>query len=337
MKTLSIISWLPILTGLTLLLAGCANTDTPARVRIASGPPLAESLEPEQRIHPTSTGVYVVQPGDTLWAIAVAHAVDLEELASWNLIKNPDQLFISQELKVKKPEPKPVKQIIKPPSNKKLAGMATQLATQTATRLATQTATQAATQTALKTTNIKPIKPAPILRPATIKPIPQTLKQDLPPPKAIPQQNTKRKLKPAKNAWVLKSGAPKKWLWPVNGKILKTFGRRGATRNTGIDIAAKVGQHVKASADGVVAYADDALAGYGKLILLRHGGSFMSAYAHNDKILVKRGDMVRAGETIARAGTTGRAKSPRVHFELRKSIKPLNPLKYLPPRKKRGS
>ena len=140
----------------------------------------------------------------------------------------------------------------------------------------------------------------------------------------------------SRNAWVLKSGKPKQWVWPLEGRILDAFRGTGQRRNTGIDIAAQMGAEVRATAEGVVAYADNALASYGNLILLRHGGSFMSAYAHNDKILVKRGDLVRAGEVIAHAGKSGRAASPRLHFELRKNVTPLNPMRYLPKRAKKG-
>ncbi|MEO5367933.1 MAG: M23 family metallopeptidase [Magnetococcus sp. WYHC-3] len=101
-------------------------------------------------------------------------------------------------------------------------------------------------------------------------------------------------------------------------------------KSTGIDIAAPKGTEVVASAAGVVSYADNRLPGYGNLIIIRHGGSFMTAYAHNEEILVRRGQTVRAGQVIARVGDSGRVETPRLHFELRKSIRPLDPMDYLP-------
>ncbi|MBF0590005.1 MAG: M23 family metallopeptidase [Magnetococcales bacterium] len=80
----------------------------------------------------------------------------------------------------------------------------------------------------------------------------------------------------------------------------------------------------------LVAYADSGLPGYGNMILVRHGGSYMTAYAHNDTIMVKPGQKVRAGQIIAKVGTSGRVKSPRLHFEVRKSVTAINPLRHLP-------
>ncbi|MBF0426805.1 MAG: peptidoglycan DD-metalloendopeptidase family protein [Magnetococcales bacterium] len=124
--------------------------------------------------------------------------------------------------------------------------------------------------------------------------------------------------------------APKGWLWPVDGgEVVSQFGRRRGMQNNGIDISVPVGTPVKAAASGVVAYADNSLPGYGNMIIVRHGGGYMTAYAHNSKIMVNRGQKVQAGQVIAQSGQSGRATTPRLHFELRKSIKPYNPLKYL--------
>ncbi|MBF0144541.1 MAG: peptidoglycan DD-metalloendopeptidase family protein [Magnetococcales bacterium] len=133
-----------------------------------------------------------------------------------------------------------------------------------------------------------------------------------------------------KNSWVLKAGAPKSWSWPLRGKLLTRFGRQGAMMNNGIDIAADPGTPVVAAAAGVVAYADSGLPGYGKLIILRHGGGYMTAYAHNDRLLVDRGTEVKAGERIALSGQSGMAKAPMLHFEMRRQVQPVNPLQYLP-------
>ncbi len=111
--------------------------------------------------------------------------------------------------------------------------------------------------------------------------------------------------------------------------MISRFGRRGQARNNGIDIKVRVGDPVRASADGIVAYADSGLPGYGKMILLRHGGSYMTAYGYVNQILVRRGQPVKAGERIALAGMSGRATSPRLHFEIRQRVKPLNPMRHL--------
>lgn len=121
-----------------------------------------------------------------------------------------------------------------------------------------------------------------------------------------------------------------KFRWPVRGRIIHGFGKRpDGTKNDGVDIAVPIGTEVHAAETGVVAYAGDELKQYGNLVLIRHENGWVSAYAHNDKILVKRGDTVHRGQVIANAGKTGEVSQPVVHFELRKGAKPINPLPHL--------
>jgi len=100
----------------------------------------------------------------------------------------------------------------------------------------------------------------------------------------------------------------------------------------GIDIGAKLGSPVIAAADGTVVYSDHRLAGYGNLIIIRHRKNLFTAYAHNQKNLVHRGDKVRAGQKIARIGKTGHSTGPHLHFEVRRGTTPVDPLLYLPKR-----
>ena len=120
--------------------------------------------------------------------------------------------------------------------------------------------------------------------------------------------------------------------WPVKGKITSAFGTRRHRMHDGIDIAAARGTPVRAAAAGKVVYADHRIAGYGRLIIIRHAGDFFTAYAHNERNLVARGDHVKKGEIIARVGETGRATGPHLHFEIRRGATPVNPLAYLPRR-----
>ena len=118
--------------------------------------------------------------------------------------------------------------------------------------------------------------------------------------------------------------------WPVRGRVIAKFGKgTGSQQNDGINIAVPQGTEVKAAESGVVAYAGNELKGYGNLILIRHADDWVSAYAHNDEILVKRGDQVRRGQVIAKAGKTGSVYQPQVHFELRKGSQPVDPLPHL--------
>lgn len=127
-----------------------------------------------------------------------------------------------------------------------------------------------------------------------------------------------------------KVGATGKFRWPVKGKVIAGFGQRpDKSHNDGINIAVPQGAEVLASEDGTVAYAGNELKGYGNLVLIRHENNWVSAYAHNDKLLVKRGDTVRRGQTIAKAGNTGTVDQPQVHFELRQDSKPVDPLPHM--------
>jgi murein DD-endopeptidase MepM/ murein hydrolase activator NlpD len=118
--------------------------------------------------------------------------------------------------------------------------------------------------------------------------------------------------------------------WPVQGRIISEFGTKpDGGHNDGIDLAVPQGTSVKAAENGVVAYAGDELKPYGNLILIRHSNNWVSAYAHNEELMVKRGDKVRRGQVIAKAGKTGAASQPLVHFELRKGSRPIDPTKYM--------
>lgn len=118
--------------------------------------------------------------------------------------------------------------------------------------------------------------------------------------------------------------------WPVKGRVISGYGMKpGGTRNEGINIAVPEGTSIRAAEDGVVAYAGNELKGYGNLILIRHEGGWVTAYAHNRDLFVKRGDTVRRGDVIAKAGQTGSVESPQLHFELRKGATAVDPMKYM--------
>ncbi len=118
--------------------------------------------------------------------------------------------------------------------------------------------------------------------------------------------------------------------WPVRGRIIADYGSKPTgERNDGINLAVPEGTAVKAAEAGTVIYAGNELAGYGNLVLVRHADGWVSAYAHNSTLGVSKGDTVQRGQTIAQAGMTGSVNSPQVHFELRKGAKPVNPLDYL--------
>ena len=122
------------------------------------------------------------------------------------------------------------------------------------------------------------------------------------------------------------------FIWPARGTVISAYGgKQGGTRNDGINIRVPRGTQVLAAAAGTVAYAGNELKGFGNLILLRHDQGWVSAYAHNDDILVSRGQAVNKGAVIARAGASGLVTEPQLHFELRQGARALDPQVYLPP------
>lgn len=120
------------------------------------------------------------------------------------------------------------------------------------------------------------------------------------------------------------------WLWPADGNIIGRFSD-GARVNKGIDIGGKLGDSVRSTRHGVVVYAGNGLAGYGNLVIIKHDDIYLSAYAHNRAILVREGQTVKAGDKIAEIGSSG-AAYPKLHFEIRRDGKPVNPMQLLPRR-----
>jgi len=122
------------------------------------------------------------------------------------------------------------------------------------------------------------------------------------------------------------SSAEPQFRWPARGRVITGF--RAGT-NDGIKLSVPQGTPVKAAEDGVVAYAGNELRGYGNLVLVRHSNGYVTAYAHNSAINVRRGEQVRRGQTIAAAGQTGNVSSPQIHFEIRRGATPVDPMTLL--------
>ena len=126
------------------------------------------------------------------------------------------------------------------------------------------------------------------------------------------------------------SRSEKNFLWPARGRIISNFGPRlGGLHNDGINIAAPKGTPILAADHGVVAYAGNGLKGFGNLILIKHSGGWVTAYAHTEKIFVRRGMQVKRGQKIASVGNTGGVKKPQLHFEVRKGSRAVDPRKEL--------
>lgn len=147
-------------------------------------------------------------------------------------------------------------------------------------------------------------------------------------PKPTPTYSSTTK-QPAQSSYIAKN-RKSKFIWPVRGNIISKYGTIGKGRtNDGINIKAAKGTSVKAADIGTVAYAGSELKGFGNLILIRHNDGWITAYAHNEKLLVKKGQKVLKGEKIATVGATGGVSEPQLHFEIRSGKNAVNPIYYL--------
>lgn len=165
----------------------------------------------------------------------------------------------------------------------------------------------------------QPAKPVAVASAPAIEPKPTAI------PKAEPEPKTTASLpKPEEES----AGASDKadFRWPARGRVISGYSKGG---NEGINIAVPEGTPVKAAEGGTVAYAGSELKGYGNLVLIRHPNGYVSAYAHNGELKVKRGDTVKRGQVVANSGQTGNVSSPQLHFELRKGSSPVDPTPYL--------
>ncbi|WP_435583632.1 peptidoglycan DD-metalloendopeptidase family protein [Microbulbifer variabilis] len=157
----------------------------------------------------------------------------------------------------------------------------------------------------------------------------KTVAKPAPTQKAIPAKNTKSLTKSStRQKPQSKRTGTIHWRWPVRGQVISKF-RSGDPLRKGVDIAGEKGESVSAAADGTVIYAGSALRGYGKLLIVKHSDVYLSAYAHNHRLLVKEGSKVKAGQRIAELGSSGTNRD-KLHFEIRKNGQPVDPLAYLP-------
>ncbi|MGH8646702.1 MAG: peptidoglycan DD-metalloendopeptidase family protein [Gammaproteobacteria bacterium] len=242
---------------------------------------------------------HLVARGETLSLIAWRYERDYREIAAWNRIKAPYIIYPSQRLKL---APSTLEQ-------EKLA-----LVAKPARALLPEPAPKSREKSAKP-----PSSPALTLQssPPAAK---ATVNREAQPPQSPPQ------LVLAEPAAVTQTKGGIQWQWPTNGKVEAASSTRGTK---GVNVFGTRGQLVKAAAPGEIVYSGSGLTGYGKLIIVKHDENYLSAYAHNNKLLRKEGDKVAAGQPIAEMGNTG-AKHTMLHFEIRRSGKPVNPLDYLP-------
>lgn len=236
-----------------------------------------------------NSGYHVVRQGDTLYSVAFLYGYQVEEVASWNSLKPPYTIYKGQRLRLRPPVAKTVSR----PKPKPIA------ASQPKPRYPGRVAPESIT------VPVQPSKPKTATAPATL-PEPTVTRR----PPAKPQNERVT------------------WIWPAKGPLLQRF-KADSSGKKGIDIGGKSGTPVKAAADGKIVYSGSGLGGYGRLIIIKHNKDFLSAYAHNRKLIAKEGQLVKQGEVIAQMGSSGTDRT-RLHFEIRKRGQPVDPLRYLP-------
>ena len=297
--------------GAAIALAACGSATQPAPIveRSQVGRP-PETAAPVARPQPPAPparreahdGQYTVQAGDTLYSVALAFGQDFRDIARWNGLDEQAHLGVGQTLRV-----------VPPPAED--------------TSSAAEASPVAISPSKLET---RPLAPSEAMagQPAPA-PAPGAAPGGSPASPDHPGGAGGSGAAPATTDNKASAAEPDSvWTWPTRGKVVERFDE---THNKGIDIAGSVGDPVLAANDGQVVYSGSGLRGYGKLVIIKHTDDYVSAYAHNNEILVTQGQAVKRGQRIAELGMTD-ASTPRLHFEIRRRGTPVDPLAYLPPR-----
>ncbi|WP_407262353.1 murein hydrolase activator NlpD [Klebsiella quasipneumoniae] len=268
----------------------------------------------------TGGSTYTVKRGDTLFYIAWVTGNDFRDLAQRNNVPAPYALNVGQVLQVGNASGQPITgENAVSQASARASGGAT--ATTTSAQKSTAVVASQPTITYSESSGEQSAtKMLPNNKPAT------TTSTVVAPVTAPTTVSTTQPTASSTST----SSPISSWRWPTDGKVIENFsGAEGG--NKGIDIAGSKGQAIVATADGRVVYAGNALRGYGNLIIIKHNDDYLSAYAHNDTMLVREQQEVKAGQKIATMGSTG-TSSTRLHFEIRYKGKSVNPLQYLPQR-----
>lgn len=322
MTTLSSRSSALLLGTALAALAGCASESVQAPVSDIRPPPAVQPLPavppPTVAAPSVPAGHYVIKRGDTLYSVALEHGADYRDVARWNQLDDPTKISVGQVLRVTPPEGEPTVQVgaargRSPLQARALDGSGAAAVQQGQGDGSTKVAPKAlrlpyseenlALLSKGDAAAVAPAAPRPVaMAPAPAKP------------------------EPPRVAAVDRDPESLDFIWPARGGLLAKFSE---PNSKGVDIGGKPGDPVVAAAAGQVLYTGTGIRGFGKLIVIRHDNGFSSVYAHNREILVKEGQSVARGQRIAEMGDSD-ADRPKLHFEIRKSGKPVDPLRYLP-------
>lgn len=256
---------------------------------------------------------YQVKKGDTLYFIAYVTDKDVKDIIRYNGLTAPYTIFPGQKLKLWQPA-------YNPPAyggtgagavSAPVAVAAASTPSIKSSKNSNQTVSSKSTQSKQKVVKKDPVK-----------------KVDQSKSKEYVGSKSKQNVNKSVSSSKPKNEKISKWLWPTKGRVIKNFSA-GDQGNKGIDIAGQRGQPITSTANGTVVYSGNALRGYGNLVIIKHNDNYLSAYAHNERLLVHEGQSVKAGQKIATMGSSG-TNSVRLHFEIRYQGKSVNPKRYLP-------
>jgi lipoprotein NlpD len=318
------------------VLAGCM-TRSPAPVtefgpfpftgQVPPPPEVLPGREPVIEPAPAPPPTYTVRRGDTLYQIALDHGLDYRDLAAWNNIENVNVIRVGQVLVLGAPGGQggavtaplvttapvtPSGGEVRPPALVPPTGRSNTPTFKTEPR---------ALKVPFSDHALAQLQQQPPATSAAIAPEARATAPAASTPPPLPPKTESGRVPEIDDDSL-------GWIWPATGKIVAGFSESANLK--GIDIAGKAGQPVVASAAGKVVYAGSGLRGYGKLIIVKHNNTFLSAYAHNREIAVKEGQQVAKGQKIAEMGDTD-ADQVKLHFEIRRLGKPVDPAKFLPP------
>ncbi len=276
-----------------VLLAGCSmrSVSVPAPVEDRTGGKVAEVKPLPGAENAGKPGYFTVRPGDTLYRIALESGQSPRDVQTWNNLSNPNLIEVGQVLRVA------------PPAGSNPVGVAPAPGAAGVTVAPVATAGVVA-----RPLNGTGSAPAPAAVPGAVVPAPVPAAPPAPAPEPV------------------QAGDEVNFVWPAQGSVISQFDE---AKNKGVAIAGRVGDAVVAAADGRVVYAGAGLRGYGNLIILKHNNTFLTAYAHNQALLVREDQAVKQGQKIAEMGSSD-ADRVKLHFEVRRNGKPVDPMGYLP-------
>jgi lipoprotein NlpD len=300
---------LALVLGLTAVLAACGSkvvNRAPIEERApVAGVPSGAAVAPAAAQPPGfenagKAGYYTVKPGDTMTRIGLETGQSWRDIARWNGLVNPNLIEVGQVLRVVPPLPVAAASAAVPAATVIAGAKPAAPASAPAAASSSAAATTSPVQSSAVTTTA--------VAPSTVTATP------------VPPAQGGTSAAPAEDEVAL--------IWPASGAVLAGFDE---VKNKGLDIGGATGDPVLAAADGRVVYVGSGLRGYGNLIILKHNNTYLTAYAHNQTLLVKEDQTVRKGQKIAEMGNSD-ADRTKLHFEVRRQGKPVDPVKYLPAR-----